>query len=97
MHDGPFEEKQSRAPGSITSTGIKGDRLLSSFVITFAYMKKPCHAGNPACAVGRFFLSCDRPRERSRPENLVSGLALRRRSCEALMARRPTIKIFRSI
>src|SRR5688572_2211050 len=48
MHDGPFEGKQSRANGSITSTGIKGDRLLSSFVITFAYMIKPCHAENPA-------------------------------------------------
>jgi hypothetical protein len=35
MHDGPSEGKQSRAPGSITSTGIKADRLLSLFVITF--------------------------------------------------------------
>jgi hypothetical protein len=51
MHDGPFEGKQSRANGSITSTGIKGDRLLSSFVITFAYIDNalPCResrAGN---------------------------------------------------
>jgi hypothetical protein len=54
MHDGPFEGKQSRAPGSITSTGIKGDRLLSSFVITFVYLIKPCHAENPACATDWF-------------------------------------------
>ena len=66
MHDGPSEGKQSRAPGSITSTGIKGDRLLSSFVITFASMKKPRDAENAACATGWFCLSCDLPTKRSR-------------------------------
>jgi hypothetical protein len=36
--------------------GIKGDRLLSSFVITFAYMIKPCHAENPRAQQAGLFI-----------------------------------------